>query len=136
MVDLTGQLSNLSQSLQALFSLPLPPPGRVVSRAGKPIVKKRRLGDVRDAMIAVLAQENGYLRVAEIYERVGKQLDGPVAHQYIRDFLNNRSRGEKPLFERGDWGHYRLHQALDVNQLWPTVGEARTEPSASLLTET
>ncbi len=123
MVDLTGQLHNLPKPVEYLLSLPLPAASETSVRAVKPWVVKRRLGDVRDAMIAVLREEGEFLRVAEIYRRVEQRLDGPVSYQHVRDFLNHRSRGEKQLFERQGYGLYRL---------WVPDGPLEVGPSQTL----
>lgn len=107
-MELTGQLYNLSKSLQIILSLPLPASSEKSARVVKSLVRQRRLGDVRDAMIAVLSEQDESLRVAEIYERVQQKLEGPVSYQHLKDFLSHRSRGEKQLFEREGWGRYRL----------------------------
>lgn len=78
---------------------------------------------MRDAMIAVLAEENEFLKVAVIYERARQKLEGPVTYGYVRDFLNSRTRTKTPLFERGGWGFYRLHPELDLSRLWPLPAE-------------
>jgi hypothetical protein len=66
-------------------------------------------------MIAVLRDEGGCLRVAEIYERVEQRLEGPVTYAYVRDFLNLRSRGPKQLFERQGYGRYGLWMPDEQN---------------------
>ena len=105
---LTGQLCNPSKTLQNILSLPLPSCSEKSARFVRPLIRQRRLGDVRDAMIAVLSEEGDFLRVAEIYERVGQRLEEPATYQHVKDFLNHRSRGEKPLFERQGYGRYRI----------------------------
>lgn len=118
-MELTGQLHNPSSLLQSLLSLPVPTRSKKAARVRKkPRAPKRRLGDVRDTMIAVLREEGGFLRVSQIHRRVEQGLDGQVIYAYVRDFLNHRSRGEKQLFERRGYGWYRLH-SIDETQLWP-----------------
>jgi hypothetical protein len=124
MVDLTGQLANLSEKLKALLDQPLPTPSVGPSAASdKPFAARRRLGDIRDAMVEVLAQESDFLQVADIYARVVMKLEEPVTYDYVKDFLNSRTRTKPPLFERGGWGRYRLHPELDVTRLWPLSSE-------------
>ena len=109
---LTGQLCNPTKSLQFILSLPFPDQAR---RSACRVLKRpvvRRCGDVRDAMIAVLSEEGGPLRVAEIYERVDQRLAGPVRYEHVKDSLSHRSRGEKQLFERLGHGLYRLRAEL------------------------
>lgn len=107
-MDLTGQLHNPCKSLQFILSLPVPASSEMSVRVGKPWIRQRRLGDVRDAMIDVLRDEGDFLRVAVIYERVQQRLEQPTTYQHVRDFLNHRSRGEKQLFEREGYGRYRI----------------------------
>jgi hypothetical protein len=118
-MDLTGQLHNLPKPIEYLLSLPVPPDSDVSVRPVRPRVVKRRLGEARDAMVAVLRDEGDYLRVAEIYRRVEQRLDGPVSYQHVKDFLNLRSRGEKQLFERKGYGLYRLW-ASDADGVGPS----------------
>jgi len=108
MVELTRQLYNPSTTLQNLLNLPLPAASDAPARSLKPLVRQRRLGDVRDAMIAVLREEGGPLKTAEIYDRVGQKLEAPIGYQHVKNFLNHRSRGERQLFERVGFGRYRL----------------------------
>jgi hypothetical protein len=107
-MELSGQLHNLPKTLEYLLSLPVPAASEVSVRVVKPLVAKRRLGDVRDAMVALLREEGDCLRVAEIHQRVEQRLDGPVSYSHVRDYLNHRSRGEKQLFERNGHGLYGL----------------------------
>jgi hypothetical protein len=73
------------------------------------LAPRRRLGDVRDAIIAVLAEEDGPLRVAEIYDRVVARLgEPPPSYLHGKDSLSHRSRGLEPLYERLGYGLYRL----------------------------
>lgn len=109
LMDLTAQLINPSKSLQNLLSLPWPESRKKSARFGTPWIPERRLGDVRDAMIAVLGEEGDPLRVADIYARVQTRLEGPVSYQHVKDFLNHRSRGDRRLFERHGYGRYGLY---------------------------
>ena len=64
-MDLSGQLHNLPKPLELSLSLPVPAASEVSARVVKPWIRQRRLGDVRDAMVAVLGEDGGYLRVSE-----------------------------------------------------------------------
>ena len=107
-MDLTGQLHNLPKPVEYLFSLPVQADYETSVRVVKPWVAKRRLGEVRDAMIAVLREGGDYIRVADIHARVEQKLECPVSYQHVKDVLSNRSRNEKQLFERKGYGLYRL----------------------------
>jgi hypothetical protein len=114
-MDLSGQLHNLPKPVEYLLSLAVPAASEVSARIPTAWATKRRLGDVRDAMIAVLREEGECLPVAEIYRRVEQRVDGAVSYSHVRDYLNHRSRGEKPLFERTRHGVYGLVPAEGVN---------------------
>lgn len=110
-MDLRGQLSNPSKLLESLLALRLPVSGQTSGRSRRPSRQepRRRLGDVRDAMIAVLAESGGELRVGQIYEQVARRLGAPVpSYDHVKDFLNHRSRGDRRLFVRLGYGMYRL----------------------------
>jgi hypothetical protein len=51
--------------------------------------------------VAVLAENGGELRVAQIYEQVAERLGEPApSYDHVKDFLNHRSRGDRQLFVR------------------------------------
>lgn len=116
-MDLRRQLSNLPKRVEILFSLRLDEATRPTGRSRKPAKPepRRRLGDVRDAMIAVLAESGGEMRVGLIYEQVVLRLGEPTpSYQNVRDFLNHRSRGDRQLFVRLGYGVYRLPVAGEL----------------------
>jgi hypothetical protein len=65
-------------------------------------------------MVAVLAESGSELHVAQIYEQVVERLGVPApSYDHVKDFLNHRSRGERPLFVREGFGRYRLLESED-----------------------
>jgi hypothetical protein len=107
-MDLIGQLSNPPALLKRVLDVPVPQ-GRVEQVAALRAGPRRRLGDIRHAIVAVLAEEGGPLRVAEIYERVVARLDEPPpSYLHVKDSLSHRSRGSEPLYERLGYGLYQL----------------------------
>ena len=112
-MDLTGQLSNLSASLERLFALPLV--GTSVRAADDgypqlPIFRQRSYELVRDALVLELAAEDAGLRMMEIRRRVEDRLGKPVAYRRFRDYVNSQSKGTSPLLERLGYGTYRLRR--------------------------
>jgi len=111
MVDLTGQLSNLSALLEKLLSTPLVRSSSRAHVAGGrrgPVFRQRRYELVRDALLAELAAEGGELRLKELRRRVESRLGEPVEYGRFRDFVNYQSKGAAPLLERLGYGTYRL----------------------------
>jgi hypothetical protein len=131
-MDLLGRLSNPSPKVLAVLDLSLPAARPARKRAAKP-ESQLRVGDVRDAMIAVLAEAGKPLRVSVIHERVVQKLGEPVTYGHVKDFLSVRSRGleEKRLFAKAGSGRYLLHGSVDPEQLWPKVGCERSSRSAA-----
>jgi hypothetical protein len=110
---LIGALSN--QDLRTLYQ-------RLTTRDWKQAVRRhafacgvapdgrRKFGSVRDAIVAVLAEADGELRVREIYERVEGLLGEPVARSSVSDCLRKGCRRRMPLFEYLGRAGYRLAQ--------------------------
>ena len=59
-------------------------------RQARPAVALR-VGAVRDAMIAVLAEDCGPLPVKVIHERVARRLEGRVTYGHVKDFLTDHA---------------------------------------------
>lgn len=57
-----------------------------------------------------MADEGAGLRLMEIRQRVERRLDEPVAPKRFKDYVNDQSRGTRPLLERMGYGRYRLRQ--------------------------
>ena len=86
-MELTGQLSNLSEPLEYLLSLPAPPVGAGSARAVA-WVAKPRLGETRDAMIEILRSEGDFVRVADVHRRLAHRLRRQVAYGHVKNDLN------------------------------------------------
>jgi hypothetical protein len=56
----------------------------------------------------VLEQNGGEMSTKAIRKEVEAILDGRVSRFSVADFLLVRSKGDRPLFERTRFGHYRL----------------------------
>ena len=119
-LDLTGQLHNLSTRLRNLLDLPLKlsgPPPEDTERCTGPVFRQRPYELVRDAIIHELDTESSGLRLVEIRQRVERRLDEPVAPKRFKDYVNDQSRGTRPLLERMGYGRYRLRQMGPANAL-------------------
>jgi hypothetical protein len=69
---------------------------------------RRPFGSVRDAIVQVLAEADGDLRVRDIHPRVERLLSGPVSPTSVKAYLRRGCSRPVPLFEyRGRRG-YRL----------------------------
>jgi hypothetical protein len=68
---------------------------------------RRSFGSVRDAILAVLREADGEMRVETIQAEVERVLGGPVSGFSVADYLRVRSCGPKPLFEHTRHGHYQ-----------------------------
>lgn len=55
-----------------------------------------------------LASEDSGLRLMEIRRRVENRLGESVASARFKDYVNDLSKGAKPLLERLGYGMYRL----------------------------
>ena len=113
--DLTGQLHNLSTRLRDLLELPIvQPSGRSYDAVGSrhaPIFRQRRYELIRDAVIQELAVEGSGLRLMEIRRRVEDRLGEAIPPTRFKNYVNELSRGAKPLVERLGYGVYRLRLA-------------------------
>lgn len=110
MVVLSGGLSN--HDLQGLLnSLTGEESGQVrhraQPRAGWPD-GRRQFGEVSGAIKTVLAEADAEMRMKDVHAEVERLLGGEVSFQSVADFLTKNSKGQKPLFERPRYGHYRL----------------------------
>ena len=59
-------------------------------------------------IIQELAAEDSGLRLLEIRRRVEARLGEPVAPKRFKGYVNDQSRGAKPLLESMGYGRYRL----------------------------
>jgi hypothetical protein len=69
---------------------------------------RRRFGTVGDAIVDVLAEAGGPMRLREIQEAVAGKLDGRVSINTVQDSLRRRAKGPNALFERPAYGRYGL----------------------------
>jgi hypothetical protein len=60
---------------------------------------RRKFGTVRDAIIQVLEQSGGELRVRDIHHGVEKVLGESVATSSVKGYLHKGCRRKAPLFE-------------------------------------
>jgi hypothetical protein len=111
MMDLTGQLSNLSTAVETVLLLNRTTHREsVVSdhRTPRPSFRQRPYELVRDALVQELTADGSGLRLMEIRLRVEDHLGGPVDQKRFKDYVNDQSRGADALLERLAWGTYRL----------------------------
>jgi len=95
-LELTGQLSNLSDALVRLFALPLPRlSGRTCQASSRraPTFRRRRHEAIRDAIVTELTAADAGLRLKEIRSRVENRLGESVAPARFRDYVNAQSKG-------------------------------------------
>jgi hypothetical protein len=83
---------------------------------------------VRDAIVAVLGQASGDLRVRDIHRQVEQLLNEPVPDSSVKDCLRRGCRKDPPLFEyvgmrRGYRLPSRSRSARDHASSSPSVGE-------------
>ena len=77
---------------------------------------RRKFGALRDAIVAVLREAGGELRVREIHERVEAHIGEPVSRGSVKAYMRVGCQRRLPLFEYlGDHG-YRL-------SAWPRSDE-------------
>ena len=112
MVVLSGGLSN--QDLQGLLNSLTGEECRQARRRAKPRVGwpdgRRQFGEVSGAIKTVLAEADGEMRLKDVHAEVERLLGGEVSFRSVADFLTKNSKGQKPLFERPSYGHYRLQR--------------------------
>ena len=117
-MDLVGSLSNhetavLFQSLTVRKRKQAP---ARADRGGVAPDGRRKFGAIRDAIVAVLREAGGELRVREIHERVEAHIGEPVSRGSAKAYMRVGCQRRLPLFEYlGDHG-YRL-------SAWPRSDE-------------
>jgi hypothetical protein len=110
-MDLTGQLCNLPERVVALFNVRLERrsgQSAFLAESRKPFLAVPRFVAVRSAIVSVLREEAGELRLMEIRRRAEERLGEPLDNRRFKDFVNDQSRGRKSLLERTGYGLYRL----------------------------
>lgn len=70
--------------------------------------QRRRVGQLRGVIVAVLAEHNDGLRVRDIAVAVAAQLGEPVSRSSVKSCLSREVRNESGAFERIGRGRYRL----------------------------
>jgi hypothetical protein len=65
-------------------------------------------GEVKRAIVKVLAASDGPMRPADIYPAVARLLGRRVPKDSVYSCLSTDTRGKKPRFQRVDYGMYRL----------------------------
>jgi len=107
---LSGGLSN--HDLQGLLNSLTGEKSRQVRLRAKPRVGwpdgRRQFGEVSGAVKTVLAEADAEMRMKDVHAAVERLLGGEVSFQSVADFLTKNSKGQKPLFERPRYGHYRM----------------------------
>jgi hypothetical protein len=106
-MDLTGQLCNLPEHVRSLFNL------RLERRSGQPhgaasVFLTPRFVAVRSAIVSVLAEEAGGLRLRELRQRVEQRLGEDIDAARFKDYVNDQSHGKEAILERLGYGHYKL----------------------------
>ena len=69
---------------------------------------RRKFGAIRDAILVVLKEAEGDLRVREIHARVEAALAEPVSHGSVKAYLRVGCKRKVPLFEHRGKAGYRL----------------------------
>jgi hypothetical protein len=108
LVHLTNPTSRLKTVLEAFpDGLPRRVAGPVVPQ---PVMRRLGNGEVKRAVVRVLAAPGGPLKRAEIQAAVVELLGQQVSEDSVYWCLYAGLRGPQPLFERVTYGHYRLSQ--------------------------
>jgi hypothetical protein len=112
-VGLLGALSNL-ESQERLGRLAAKLDRLAASTAAPrptPLEPKRRCGEVSKAVVEVLREFGGPLRMVEIHAAVEGLLGETVPRSTIKNCLANKSRGEEARLVRLSRGRYGLVRA-------------------------
>jgi hypothetical protein len=105
--EVQSSLSHLAQKLARLRARDAPPRA-IVSRRRR----ARRPGWVRDAVIRVLADDGGPMRVAHVHAAVEASLGEPVSANSVSWVLASHAAGPVALFVRVTRGRYVLAPRL------------------------
>lgn len=82
--------------------------GEPSARRSPPQFQRRRVGLIRDAIVAVLAEHEGGLRVRDIVAAVAARLGEPASPSSIKSCLWREARSTSGAFEQIHRGRYRL----------------------------
>jgi len=77
-------------------------------RRPPPMFQRQRVGQLRGAIVAVLAEHNDGLRIRDIATAVAAQLGEPVSRSSVKSCLCREARNVSGAFERIGRGRYRL----------------------------
>jgi hypothetical protein len=109
-VVLVGALSNpgLQDLFQSLTSQRRRKQAKPKPENGGPAPDgRRRFGTVSSAIVHVLREAKGDLRVKEIWREVEQLVDEPVSRHSVKSYLH-RGTYDRKIFERVRHGRYRL----------------------------
>lgn len=111
-MELLGTLSNLeSQERLGRLAAKLDRlAGSDAAPRPTPLTPKRRCGDVSKAVVEVLREFGGPLRMIEIHAAVEALLGETVPRSTIKNCLANNSRGDGAWLVRLGRGRYWLHR--------------------------
>lgn len=69
---------------------------------------RRRFAEVGDAVVQVLSEARGELRMVEVHAAVEEQLGEPVSRSSVKNYLAKGAQRRRPVLERAGRGRYRL----------------------------
>jgi hypothetical protein len=69
---------------------------------------RRRFAEVGDAVVQVLAEASGELRMVEIHAAVEELLGEPVSRSSVKNYLTRGAQRRRPVLERVGRGRYQL----------------------------
>jgi hypothetical protein len=98
-----SQLSYVAKQLRRLRASDAQP--RAIKSQRK---RDRRPGWVMDAVVRVLADEGGPMRLTHVHAAVERSLGLAVSKYSVSWCLSSGVRGKEPRFERVSYGRYRL----------------------------
>lgn len=102
-----SRLSYLAKRLGKLRASEAPP--REIKRQRQ---RDRRPGWVMDAVVRVLADEGGPMRLTHVHAAVEQLLSQSVSKDSVGWCLSSGARAKKPRFERVSYGCYRLIRSM------------------------
>jgi hypothetical protein len=125
-MHLLGRLTNLPAPLAAVFdALPDEPIERTVRPKPKPATGRLGNGVVKRAIVKVLSATDTPMRRADIHLAVEGLLRHPVSMESVSWCLGAGARAKEPLFERIAYGHYRLMNGVDADDVTAGLSSAR-----------
>lgn len=78
------------------------------AKRSSPQFQRRRMGQIRDTITAVLAEHEGGMRLRDIAAAVATRLGEPVQRSSIKSCLWREAQSESGAFEQIGQGRYRL----------------------------